>query len=540
MKKPTTRFLSIVSLVLCLAFALSACGGSSSSTATSTAASGGTSTTQTDAKPLKDDGVLDIGYTQTPDTLTVFRPNTNRDAPYFKYITESLAIFDGNKELQPWCAKSWSTEDNGFTYEVEIYDTIKDSEGTAITASDIVWFIQESMAAALKPVFGKIESVEQTGDYTLTVKLKKNQVGTFENVLTDTYVISKAAYEASPDGFGTAIVSTSPYKVTSFTASSVLGFEKNENYWQDEANLPEVVRPNVEKITFHQISEASQMGIALETGEIDMAFRVPSATGAQFVDNGDYTVQMTAGNQGLQVFFSGADQSPVANDVALRQAICYAIDANGLVTGLCAGYGTPMYDSHSPIMIGYNTKWESEDYYGYDLEKAKQLVSESDYKGQSLHILATTNGDMPRLAQMMQSYLSQAGITVELDLVDMALYTATRLDGTKYDMVLNSIGGVYLADAWAIRYDMNAYATGDATSRHDATLAELLYKTWTPDGYTEANIEEVHNYLKDNAISYGMVNPQNMTIWRNDIGLETEVNEIAGYISPAACTYKAF
>lgn len=525
-------------MVLCAAMLLSACGGTpAGSTPASTNAAGSTAT----AAPAGSlDGVLDVGYSMVPDTLTVFRANTNRDAPYWKFTAESLAIFDGDKVLQPWCAKSWTTEDGGFTYDIEIFDTIKDAEGNAITAADVVWFIEESMAAALKPVYAKVDSVEQTGDYTLQVTLNTNQVGTFETVLTDTYIISQAAYEASADGFGTSCVTTSPYAVTEFTASSVLALEKRSDYWQDEANLPEAVKPNVEKLTFHQIAEASQMGIALETGEIDMAFKVPSSTGAQFVDNPNFTVELTPGNQGYQVFFSGADQSPVANDVALRQAICYAIDADGLVTGLCAGFATQMWDSHSPIMIGYNTKWENEDYYGFDLDKAKQLVEESDYNGETLSVLCTSNGDMGRLAQMLQSYCLQAGINLEINSVDMAQYTAIRLDGTQYDLVLNSIGGVYLADAWSIRYDMNAYSTGDATSRHDATLADLLYETWTPDGYTEENIDKVHNYLKDNAISYGMVNPQNMTIWRNEIGLETPVYEIAGYLQPAASTYSAF
>lgn len=279
------------------------------------------------------------------------------------------------------------------------------------------------------------------------------------------------------------------------------------------------------------------MGIALETGTIDMALRVDSSTGAQFVDNPDYTVELTEGHQGWQVFFSGAEQSPVAEDVKLRQAICYAIDADGLVTGLCAGYGTPMYDAHSPIMIGYNEKWESEEYYPYDVEMAKSLLAESNYNGQTLTILASSATFSQRLAQMMQSYLMAAGINVELNVVDPALYTATRLDGTQYDMVINTIGGTYLSDAWAIRYDPAAYSTGDATSRHDYDLAELLYTAWTPEGWTEENIDAVHYYLKDNAIAYGMVNPQNMAIWRNDIGLENEVKEIAGYIAPAASTY---
>lgn len=536
------RVAKTVSLGLIAAFMLTGCGGSSSNP--SSPAAGGTSTagteTTADKTNLASDGVLDVGYSQTPDTLTPFRSNTNRDAPYWTVVTEYLAIFDYNNVLQPWVAKSWSTEDNGFTYEIELNQGVKDSAGNEITAEDIVWFMSKSKELALKPIWGKLDSVEQTGDYTLKVTLTGNIVGTFETFLTDTYVVSKKAFEESSDEFGTNLVSTSPYQVTEFTANSVMKLELRDDYWQDYGNMPEVVRPNVPVIKWHSIPEASQLGIALETGTIDIAIRLDNATGSQFVDNPDYTIELADGPQGWTVFYSGADTSLMAEDVKLRQAVAYAIDEQGLITGLCAGYGTPMYDAHSPLHIGANEKWKTDEYYAYDLEKAKQLVAESSYDGRTLTILCGTSSFGSRMAQMVQNYLLAAGLKVELYQADPAQLTAIRLDGTKYDIFLNTIGGVYLSDAWAIRYDPAAYSTGDGTSRHDYVLAELLYKTWTPDGWTEENIEAVHVYLRDNAIAYGMVNPQNMVIWRNDIGLEQEVIEKCGYIAPASSTYAAF
>jgi len=524
----------VVSLGLVMALSLSGCGGGSSA---GTAVS--TKETTASAK-LASDGILDIGYSQTPDTLTVFRANTNRDAPYWPYVTEQLAIFSVDNKLEPWVAKSWSTEDNGFTYEVEINQGVKDTEGNEITAADIVWFMNKSKEMALKPIWGKLESVEQTGDYTFKVKLVSNIVGTFETFLTDTYVVSQKAFEASSDEFGTSLVSTSPYKITEFTANSVMKMELRDDYWQDYSNMPESVRPNVPAVYWHAIPEASQLGIALETGTIDMAIRIDNSTGAQFKDNPAFTMELADGPQGWTVFFSGAETSPMAENVKLRQAVCYAIDAQGLITGLCAGYGTPMYDAHSPLHIGANEKWKNEEYYSYDVEKAKKLVAESGYDGRTLTILCGTASFSSRLAQMVQNYLLAAGLKVELNLADPAQMTAIRLDGTKYDMFINTIGGVYLPDAWAIRYDPAAYSTGDGTSRHDNNLAKLLYKTWTPDGWTDDNIEEVHAYLRDNAIAYGMVDPQNMIIWRNDIGLLNEVKERNGYIAPASSTYAAF
>ena len=537
----------ILFLAMALMLVLSACGGSQNSGNTTgttgkseqKTAENNTNQGSTDTK-LATDGVLDVGYTTTPDTLTPFRSNTNRDAPYFPTITEQLAIFDVNNQLQPWVAKSWETKDNGFTYDVVLREGVKDSAGNEINADDILWFMNKSKEMALKPIWGKMESVEKTGDQSIRVKLTKNIVGTMEAILTDTYVISQKAFEASKDEFGTSIISTSPYEVTEFVANSILRLKLRDNYWQDYAEMPECVRPAVPEICYHAIPEASQVGIALETGTIDVAIRIDNSTGAQFEGKPEYVIELADGPQGWTLFFSGADTSPMANDEKLRQAACYAIDPQGLITGLCAGYGTPMYDAHSPLHIGALEKWKTEEYYPYNLEKAKQLVAESNYKGQKLTILCSTASFSSRLAQIVQNYLLAAGLNVELYQADMAQLTAIRLDGTKYDMFINTIGGVYLPDAWTIRYDPAAYATGDGTSRKDYTLAELLYKTWTPEGFTEANIDEVHNYLKDHAIAYGMVDPQNMVVWRADIGLEKEVKEKGGYIAPASSSYAAF
>lgn len=541
MKKSFKKILALGLALVMTASVLAGCaaktGGTNSTDNTTPTNDSAATNNESAATDTKSDGVLDIGYSTMVESLTPFRGNTLRNAPFITQLFEALAVVNENKEMEPWVAKSWVTNDDGFTYDVEIWDKVTDSAGNKIDASDIVWFIEESITRALKPVFAKVESVEQTGDYTLTIKMKSNIVGTFESLLRDTFIISKKAFEASADEFGATLVSTSAYKVVEYTANSSLVFEKRDDYWQDEASLPKCLVPRVKKLSYHCITESSQLAIALETGIVDMAIAMDPSSSARFFDNGDYIVNLADGSQGYQMFFSGADNSEVANNVKLRQAIAYSIDENGLITGLLQGYGTPMYDVCPPMFNGFNEKWINEEYYNYNVDKAKQLLAESGYNGETISILATTNTLMQRLAQMLQSYMMAIGINVELNLVDMALYTSIRLDGTQYDIVLNTIGGTFLADHWSIRYDPAAYKTGDATSRKDLTLGELLYKTWTPSGYTEANIDEVHNYIKDNAIAYGMFNPQTIVVIRKDAGLEEEVLEYQGYIAPASSKF---
>ena len=484
------------------------------------------------------DKTVTVAFGTAIDSMTPFRSNTARNAPYFVQLYETLGILDSDVKLQPYAAKSWKTEDNGFSYEVELWDTIEDSAGNKITAADVVWFINEAKSRGDKPVFAKVESCEQTGDYTFTVKLVSNMVGTFETLVQDVYIISKAAFEASPDGFATSVVSTSPYVVTEFVASASLKLARRDNYWQDIALLPECVRPIAAGVNYEIITDASQMGNALESKRVDVVIDIAASTGNQFVGKNGYEVTLSDGPQGWQIFFSGADNSVVANNKELRQAICYAINNEALIMGLSAGYATQMWDVASPLVMGFNPEWKNEDYYSYNVEKAKELLKASGYNGEPIRILSSSSANSSRNGQFVQNFLMQLGMNVTLDSPDMALFTAQRLDGTKYDIVVLTVGGFSLADQWSIRFDPAAYETGDGTSRHDYELAEMLYKTWTADGWTQENIDAVHEYIKENAYAYGMVNPQVFTIWRSE-SLPTTVvtGGISNYVIPSACSF---
>ena len=141
------------------------------------------------------------------------------------------------------------------------------------------------------------------------------------------------------------------------------------------------------------------------------------------------------------------------------------------------------------------------------------------------------------MAQMVQGFLINVGINCELLTGDMAFISSVRLDGTQYDMFINTIGATFLSDHWSIRYDMNAYSTGDGTSRHDAALAEMLYSTWTKDGYTEENIDKIHKYLMDNGIARGLLNPQNFCVIRGDLKIVKKVTNQSGELAIVACEY---
>ena len=77
------------------------------------------------------DKTINIGFGTAIDSLTPFRSNTARNAPYFIQLYESLAVQNSDKEVMPYVAKSWTTEDGGFTYNIEIWDNVTDSAGNS-------------------------------------------------------------------------------------------------------------------------------------------------------------------------------------------------------------------------------------------------------------------------------------------------------------------------------------------------------------------------------------------------------------------------
>lgn len=539
MKKNWKKRLSLLLALTMVAALLSGCGGGNGDSAGDT--SGGSQTSQgggsTAAAPTGGgDGILDVGMGYAIDSMTPFRSNTGRDQYVMKLMYEQLGVFDENQQIVPWGAKGWTTEDN-LTYNIELWENITDSAGNHITADDVVWFIEESMNRGLKPCFSKIASVEKTGDYTLSVTMTMDQIGAFDTMISDVFLVSKAAFEASADEFATSFVSTSMYVCTGFEAGSTMSFEKRADYWQDPANLPACVNFVVDKVCYHTITEASQMGIALETGVVDVVVQMDLTTGVQYLDNPAYTVEQVPGNQGWTLFFSGHDSKNIASDVNLCRAIATAIDNESMITALCSGNGVVMADVCSPRHIGYNTDWENNLYYQYDVEKAKEYLAASNYNGEELTILCGSSTLLTRMVTMIQGYCAAVGINIKINSVDAAQLTAIRLDGSQYDMFINTIGGTYCADHWAIRYDPAAYEGGDGTSRHDTTLGDMLYKTWTVDGYTQENIDAVHDYILDNGVAYGLIDPNTFCVWRNDAGLENEVLEFAGYINPACSTW---
>src|SRR5438874_9143080 len=121
---------------------------------------------------------------------------------------------------------------------------------------------------------------------------------------------------------------------------------------------------------------------------------------------------------------------PPFNDVRVRRAISHAIDRQGLIEAVWVrGEPTPsvsrgLVEWSLPIdQLGAGAK-----YYQYDPKEAKRLLVEAGYSTGFKTQLTATSGlgrDLVDAAQLVQHFLKEVGIEVELKLQEYGAYTAT-------------------------------------------------------------------------------------------------------------------
>ena len=216
---------------------------------------------------------INVGWNYAITSLAPFQAESPaKNLLYSTAVFETLAKYDQDGIIQPSLAKEWTQiDEDGFVYEVRLFDYIKDSEGNPITADDVIFCIDQiNKSGTQTAYYNKLDSVEKKDDYTLVFNMNSNEYGDFDMILNYCIVVSKDAFEKSGDEMATAIIATGPYKVTGFVNSSTVTIEKNENYWQTDDTLKQpYAAQNVDVIEVTCIPEESQQEVALETGSID-------------------------------------------------------------------------------------------------------------------------------------------------------------------------------------------------------------------------------------------------------------------------------
>lgn len=453
-------------------------------------------------------------------------------------LYEYLAYYDSSSEtgISGIIMKDYRQLDP-YTYRISIYDYVYDHAGNHITANDVAYCFNEYRRLALSGLAHNVVDCSVVDEYTVDLKLATSTAGMLQNIICGQVpIVSQKAYEQSGDNMTNLPISTSPYKVTNYVSGSKIVVERTGNYWQkDTSKILPISQANVSKIVFQIITEPAMVSINLETGAIDIASNMTTNEASRFENKNGFKVECIDGTSIQFLYFNMSDDSVFKNNKTLRQGLCYAIDTQGLVKGVVNGAGTVAKALGNKICVDYNSAWENEPYYEYDLQKAKELIKVSGFDTtKKLSLLVANTAETKAIAQIVQAYLGQVGISVELNVYDSAMFKTLTQDSTSYDLLIDgkmSNDYVTTLSTTMVTLGKNV-AINFAEDEYYASLVRAASESATHSAKT---VEAYMQYSKDVVYCYALYTPQGFYAY-DSLVTDLYVN-YKGYVIPGACKY---
>lgn len=456
-------------------------------------------------------------------------------------LYQPLAHVNDDGEIVGVLMKDYEVSEDGSYMDCHLYDYIYDSEGNHLTASDVVFSFNTCSEFGNIGGIGFVESSEAIDDYTVRFHFADQlYVYDIETLFEELPIVTQAAYEASPDGMASQPVSTSPYKVSEYTAGYILTLEKRDDYWQtDESLIHERDKANVDTINFYILTESTQMSLALENGSIDMSWSVSADDIERFEESGDFWLFESPDDLCNELFLNCAEGHSTT-DVNLRKAIYYAVNSEAILQGVYKGKAILNYDTAAAKAPDFQEAWATEDnYYQYSPEKAQEYLETwgGDPGSLNLQILASNEETTSNIAQMIQGFLGQIGITSEIRIADSANFNTIAYDSEQWDvLVTNKATSNYCVTNWKNCFSKDYFTWGGTINfAYDDELQELVSTARTESTHNEETVSAVHEYIVDNAYGYGLVNLVNNYVIPSYI--TDVVCSYKGAVMPGACTY---
>lgn len=417
-KKLVAGLLSAVAVVT-----LAACGSASSTKTSSstTAASSGTFTYAINGDPSSTNPINTSDRWGLTLTNMIYSPLVRVEADG-SYVNE--------------LADSYEIAKDGLSITVKLRQDVKWSDGEKFTADDVIFTYEQKAKKENGNADGlwindKPVTFEKVDDYTVKFILPSVSAAALDNIVTETYIVPKHAYNDEPDFSVSQLtneaVGTGPYKLVEYKHGEYIKLAANENYYKGKAKI--------ENLVLRIISSADTTKVALQTGEVDAAFVLP--TDIADLDKNKITTYAYTENR---VGYMGLNTlTEELKDVRVRQAVLYALNKDEMNQAAYLDkeyYETPY--SFLPVANPYQTKKVEK--YSQNLEKAKKLLAEAGVSNLKLN-LAYSASDVAQTLQatLIQEQLAKVGITVELAGGDStAISTEIRKpDSTMYDLFLN-------------------------------------------------------------------------------------------------------
>jgi peptide/nickel transport system substrate-binding protein len=390
---------------------------------------------------------------------------------------------------RPEIAESWETSPDGKVWTFHIRKGVTWQDGEPLTAKDVAFslnYIVENQLASYSTYTKLIERAEVVDESTVRVvcsKPKANMLRMYVYVLPE-HIWSKVdpkivevSYKNSPP-----LIGSGPFQCVEWKKGQYVRMVANDSYWRGA--------PHVDEIIFEFYTNPDVMAQELRSGRLDGAEGLPGATFPAIEDDPNLeAIPYNVLTWDYLCFNCYADPAskghPVLRDVKFRQALAWAVDRQKCADLGYGGYAQPGTTIITPGQwpADFDAHYEPtpQETFGFDLDKARQLLDEAgyrdtdgdgvrEYKGKPIRLRLNARSDSQASqiqGKLIAGSFRDIGLTIDYTVID---------PGALSDLLYATTDG---GNTYAPDYDMYLWDWGGYIDPGDTLSSFITDQIWT-------------------------------------------------------------
>jgi peptide/nickel transport system substrate-binding protein len=374
-----------VSASLLMILLLSACGTAATPTAvppTAPAATAAPTTAPTTA-PTKAPVTIIIGTTDKIASLDAADAYATHDWEVLKNISDGLLTWKpGTTDLEPDLATDMGKiSSDGLTYTFTLKDGIKFGDGTPLTAT--VYAAQLNRLLTIGPkcpndvadtlAVPYVKSITAPDDKTIIFQLT-TPIAFFPQILagapyvvTDPKTFKADACNLNPTA---PVYGVGAWYIDSYDPDVQMVFKPNPYYTGP-------LKPQSDQVIMKFYSDPNTMALAVQSGEIDVAWRILSPDQLTSLKSVSKLTVGTINGGAIRYLILNHTQKPF-DDPNVLKAIASAVDRNEIADTVYGGQVNPLYSMVPPGFLGATDAFDTM-YGAPNLDAAKKFLEASHY-----------------------------------------------------------------------------------------------------------------------------------------------------------------
>ena len=360
-------------------------------------------------------------------------------------VYDTLVFSTDEGTLVPFLAQSYEANEDYTEWTFHLRSGMVFHDGTPVNAEAVKFSFDRIVGIGNHTVaewryLGEESTIEVVDD--LTVKFIMPQpyplfltevVYACYGIISPTSVKAHAT-DADPwaaEYFSTHEAGSGPFVYAEYVPEERLILDRFENYWGGVDGAK--TSPQFDRLIMRVIPDASTRAILLESGEVDVAEKLPVDLLEQLADTPGIKVEYYPLHSFAEIQLN-LDKAPF-NNKKVREAIVHAIDIDTIISEVEQGHVQPMSGVATQGMIGYDPTRPRPT---YDVALAKQLMAEAGYPNGFEATLIWSNSRRAEFdieAVLIQEYLAEIGIKLTLQQLAYSAQLEKQTNGD-FDMSL--------------------------------------------------------------------------------------------------------